>query len=156
MSVVTRAASKLKFQTGDTPTQADFEDLHDSIPSFGVKSYVALLTQSGTDAPVATVLENTLGGTVVWTRDSAGVYIGTLASAFTENKTYITGMIDWASATTFIPISDGAGIIGYYTLDRLDVNSIRIQIFNNSFASVDLGSLIGSSIFYLPKIEVYP
>ena len=28
--------------------------------------YTALLTQSGTDAPVATVLENTLGGTVTW------------------------------------------------------------------------------------------
>jgi hypothetical protein len=31
MSVVTRAASKLKFQTADAPSQADFEDLHDSI-----------------------------------------------------------------------------------------------------------------------------
>jgi hypothetical protein len=30
MAIVTRAASKLKFQTGDIPSQADFEDLHDS------------------------------------------------------------------------------------------------------------------------------
>ena len=51
--------------------------------------YTALLTQSGTDAPVATVLENTLGGTVVWTRDSAGFYNGTLNGAFTANKTIL-------------------------------------------------------------------
>ena len=50
--------------------------------------YVALLSQSGTDAPVATVLENTLGGAVVWTREGGGEYVGTLASAFTENKTW--------------------------------------------------------------------
>ncbi len=48
----------------------------------GVKVYRALLTQTGTDAPVATVLENTLGGTVVWTRDDTGLYTGTLAGAF--------------------------------------------------------------------------
>lgn len=49
--------------------------------------YVALLTQTGTDAPVATVLENTLGGTVVWTRSDIGVYLGTLANTFTDAKT---------------------------------------------------------------------
>lgn len=31
MSQVTRANSKLKFQTADVPSQADFEDLHDSV-----------------------------------------------------------------------------------------------------------------------------
>jgi len=52
--------------------------------------YTALLTQSGTDAPVATVLQNTLGGTVVWTRESIGEYRGKLENVFTENKTFIT------------------------------------------------------------------
>lgn len=51
--------------------------------------YTALLTQSGTDAPVATVLENTLGGTVVWSYLSTGSYIGTLTGAFTDNKTIV-------------------------------------------------------------------
>ena len=50
------------------------------------KVYTALLSQTGTNAPVATVLENTLGGTVVWTRTSLGTYTGTLAGAFTLNK----------------------------------------------------------------------
>lgn len=53
----------------------------------GTKLYVALLTQTGTDAPVATVLVNTLGETVVWTRNNTGDYIGTLAGVFTMGKT---------------------------------------------------------------------
>lgn len=51
--------------------------------------YTALLSQSGTDAPVATVLENTLGGTVVWTYAETGVYTATLAGAFPTSKTGI-------------------------------------------------------------------
>jgi hypothetical protein len=52
------------------------------------KVYTALISQSGTNAPVATVLENTLGGTVVWSRLSAGGYNGTLsAGVFTAYKT---------------------------------------------------------------------
>lgn len=56
---------------------------------FGSKKYVALLTQTGTAAPTATVLDNTLGGTLVWTYDSVGTYIGTLTGAFTLDKTSV-------------------------------------------------------------------
>lgn len=55
----------------------------------GTKMYLALLTQSGTDAPVATVLVNTLGGTLVWSRVNAGNYEGTLSGVFLETKTVI-------------------------------------------------------------------
>jgi len=54
------------------------------------KVYTALLTQTGTNDPVATVLENTLGGDVVWTRSSDGVYVGTLLNAFSETRTFVT------------------------------------------------------------------
>lgn len=54
-----------------------------------VKAYRALLTQSSTSAPSATVLENSLGGTVVWTRTNAGQYSGTLSGAFPASKTFI-------------------------------------------------------------------
>ena len=50
------------------------------IPSY--KVYRALLTQTGTSAPTAIVLENTLGGTPVWSRGTAGVYELTLTGAF--------------------------------------------------------------------------
>ena len=56
-------------------------------PSY--KVYTALLTQSGTNAPVATVLENTLGGDVVWTRGAVGYYIATSVGLFTNNKTSV-------------------------------------------------------------------
>ena len=51
------------------------------------KVYTALLVQSGTNAPVATVLENTLGGTIVWSRNGAGDYSATLTGGFILNKT---------------------------------------------------------------------
>ena len=54
----------------------------------GYRSYTALLTQSGTDAPVATVLENTIGN-IVWTRDFVGQYTGTLIGAFPLDKSFI-------------------------------------------------------------------
>ena len=47
------------------------------------KVYTALLTQSGMDAPVATVLENTLGD-IIWTRQGEGSYFGTLLGLFSN------------------------------------------------------------------------
>lgn len=76
------------FKIGDGETA--WADLLAYSTPTGVKTYRALLTQTGTDAPVATVLENTLGGTVVWTRDDLGTYLGTLADAFTANKTALS------------------------------------------------------------------
>ena len=49
--------------------------------SLGYTLYTALLTQTGTNAPVATVLQNTTGGTLTWTRQSAGNYTVTASSA---------------------------------------------------------------------------
>jgi hypothetical protein len=51
------------------------------------KKYVALLTQTSTSAPTATVLDNTIGS-IVWTRSSAGTYVGTLTGAFIASKTW--------------------------------------------------------------------
>ena len=65
------------------------------IPSGGgsepaYKVYTALLTQTGTDAPVATVLENTLGYDIVWSRLNAGGYTATATEFAIEdfNKFY--------------------------------------------------------------------
>ncbi len=51
------------------------------------KVYRAILNQSSTNAPVATVLENTLGAIPVWSYDGIGVYSLTLAGAFPQLKT---------------------------------------------------------------------
>jgi len=57
---------------------------------FGYKEYVALLTQTGTSAPVATVLNKNAPnylGDVVWTRNDIGDYTGTLTNSFNADKT---------------------------------------------------------------------
>lgn len=76
-------------QSGATvkATAQDVADLAPA-PSPSYLVYTALLSQSGTNAPVATVLENTLGGTVVWTYSSTGNYQATLAGAFPANKVF--------------------------------------------------------------------
>ena len=48
-----------------------------------------MLSQSGTDAPTATVLENTLGVDVSFTYFLAGNYFINAIVAFTGNKTYV-------------------------------------------------------------------
>ena len=57
---------------------------------FGYKEYAAILTQTGTSAPVATVLNskspNYLGD-IIWTRNDIGDYTGTLNNSFKDGKT---------------------------------------------------------------------
>ncbi len=55
-----------------------------------VKAYRAILNQTGTAAPVPTVIENTLGGAVVWAYEGPGIYSGTLSGAFPANKVFAT------------------------------------------------------------------
>lgn len=57
--------------------------------SVAVKTYRALVSQATTAAPTATVLENSLGGTVVWARSSTGTYTATLTGAFTSAKNFL-------------------------------------------------------------------
>ena len=68
------------------------------------KVYTALLSQSGTDAPVATILENTLGGIPTFTYDGVGVYTITLTGLLTANKrtfnVFTTRLIDGANGET--------------------------------------------------------
>jgi hypothetical protein len=67
------------------------------------KVYSALITQIGTDAPTATVLQNTLGVTMTWSRVAEGVYKVTASSGiFLEAKTWtIINNINIASAGYF-------------------------------------------------------
>jgi hypothetical protein len=48
-------------------------------------SYVASLTQSSTDDPVANVLQNDLGAPIVWSRISGGDYVGDFTNGFGTN-----------------------------------------------------------------------
>jgi len=58
----------------------------DILPTY--TKYIALISQSSTSAPTVIEIENTIGP-IIWTRASVGIYLGTLAGAFTLNKTYV-------------------------------------------------------------------
>lgn len=115
-------------------------------PSY--KVYTALVMQSGTSAPVATVLENTLGGTVVWTRDSQGVYAATLAGAFTVGKTAPYMLNQWAGA--------GVGLLtgvpqSVFLAGGEDGNAVWVKTMNAAGNDVADDNLYGAII----EIRVY-
>lgn len=80
----------------------------DSVVSAGLgyTAYAALISQSGTNAPTATVLKNNTGHTYTWARTGSGTYTITAnGNAFTNNKTVVfnnnglsTGSFGFASA----------------------------------------------------------
>ena len=90
------------------------------------KIYTVLLNQSGTSAPVATILQNTLSGTPVWTRTGAGSYTCTLASEFTINKTVIFTGQNYNNigleCTYAYPYGDGDAV-GIETIDGTNLSS---------------------------------
>ena len=113
------------------------------------KVYTALLTQSGTDAPVATVLENTLGGTVVWTRAGVGEYIGTLAGAFPLNKCSIGNGDGDSGVIMYTDIINQQILM----LSRVSVNTIKLTQFDSYFLAAATDGIASA----VPvEIKVYP
>jgi hypothetical protein len=111
------------------------------------KSYVALLSQTASGAPTATVLENTLGVTVTYSYNSSGDYGLTATGALTANKTFVTignpttlsqvGSVQMY-ATSAIP--DGSG------------NDVSIIVYETSTAVFTDDILVNTPI----EIRVYP
>jgi len=102
------------------------------------KIYTALLSQSGTSAPTATVLGTNEIGSIVWTRSSTGVYVGTLTGAFTSNKiwlicqkgdgsgSFVNGLLSSTSANTVsLSVTDNAGSV----TDNFTNMSIEIRVY---------------------------
>jgi hypothetical protein len=102
------------------------------------KVYTALLSQTGTNAPVATVLENTLGGTVVWSRVDTGMYLATLTGAFTGNKTvafFQSGYSNPGAPTMYSSYKDSDNAVRLYSLstgfyaDQILSGQIEIRVY---------------------------
>lgn len=107
-------------------------------PARPYKVYTALLSQFGTDAPVAIVLENTIG-TIVWTRFNEGEYRGTLIGAFTNcwtiiNVNNVNNNGDFAYAkimrqsinvVVIVTVTDGVVTDG-----MLESTEIEIRVYN--------------------------
>jgi hypothetical protein len=145
MSLVTREGK------GSKLTIAEMDGNLTYLESIGrpYKVYTALLTQEGENAPVATVLENTLDEDITYQYNGAGNYsILTPNNTFTANKTYSVlqlwaddgvsprlGFIGWASTNElYITLTDTNG----NTADTLGNNqnpvyfltSIEIRVYN--------------------------
>jgi hypothetical protein len=104
------------------------QDIIDSVkvgPSYLI--YTALITQTGTAAPTAVVLENTIGN-IVWTRADTGDYRATLAGAFPLNKTgLLVGPVDF--------IGGAATALGEESSDN--INMIALRVLDNFGNNID-------------------
>lgn len=102
----------------------------------GYKVYTALVSQSGTSDPTATVLENQVGS-IVWARTGLGAYTATLSGAFTSGKTFIiNGM-------------NGDGLT--FNCFRSDNNTVTLKCYlTSSGGSTDVFSSLSV------EIRVYP
>ena len=77
------------------------EFVENKISDTGYKVYTALLTQSKTDAPVAMVLENTLGEDIVWKYEGTGQYSASVPN-FVQEKVLIFYGAGTAGANTYV------------------------------------------------------
>lgn len=99
----------------------------DLIPEIPYKVYTALLSQTSTNAPVATILENTLGGTVVFSYSGVGSYVATLTGVFILNKT-------WCSITSTAS-ADVTVTAGRSSDNTVNINSFLSGTLTNSIMS---------------------
>lgn len=100
------------------------------------KVYTALMTQGGTNPPVATVLENTLGGNITWSYNDVGFYSATLTGAFLLNKT-----------TSTISVTNGDT-----SLCIVRVNDNQVDLTSRDFSNVPGNGIINNCTL---EIRVY-
>lgn len=103
----------------------------------GTKFYRVLLSQSGTSAPTAAILQNTLGVDPVLTRANAGEYLLTAAGKFpTKLKTFVrpgslgsaTAMqCFWNDANSIVINTPNTADV--FTDDLLDATAFEIIVF---------------------------
>jgi hypothetical protein len=106
-------------------------DVMGTLPAYKVCS--AILSQSGTNPPVATILENTLGVTPTWYYDSQGNYRAEALGVFTLGKTVIVpGVINFTALNNNTPA----------TVDEVFIETIDSMIgpndglLNNTFIEI--------------------
>jgi hypothetical protein len=97
--------------------------------------YKAIITQTGTAAPVATILENTLKTNVIWTRSGVGVYKGSLEGGEFNASTFVLATIASPGAflvygTTvnsdiIVSTKDAAGV----AVDLVGTAYIEVQVY---------------------------
>jgi hypothetical protein len=97
------------------------------------KVYTALLTQTGASAPIATILENTLGFTPVWETDSAG-WFKTNSTFFTDKTVVFLGAPYPNSNPTVITLAGGRSPSsgGSVIIQSRENGALADNIFSNT------------------------
>ena len=99
------------------------------------KVYTALLSQSGTSAPVATVLENTLNGNVTFSFISTGIYEITIPVQVNYNKVFILCPSSFRNKN--------AGVFSDVLINLpITTNNFKINVKELNFATNYLNSML--------------
>ncbi len=115
----------------------------------GPKVYVAELSNFGAGevAPVATIMKNTIGD-IVWTRTGVGSYTGTLAGAFTEDKTFLSGQA--------IVVSTLVGATGNWpNAQTINSNNVDTVSLYNYALNLTSGDNLADNMRMFLEIKVY-
>jgi hypothetical protein len=102
--------------------------------------YTALITQEGTDAPEATILENTIG-TITYDYITEGEYTATCTGCFTLGKTIV---IVKASENNYT-----------VKLSALQVDADQINLYTWTIAGAGEDDVMESGTYYWIEIRVY-
>jgi len=102
--------------------------------------YTAFITQTGTAAPVASVLENTIGS-VAWSYYSVGTYLLTKNGAFVSGKTVPDKLESYI---------DDSG--NKYTLERTSANVMTLKTYAAADTSVLANAVLSGQYV---NIQVY-
>lgn len=109
-------------------------------PVVNYRKYIALISQTGTNPPTATILENTLGD-IVFSYVGVGIYDAVLTGQFLADKTWIVaGSAD---------VNAGAGDFATLDIRRFDNDTIKLRTYDNFTGADDM--LVNTSI----EIRVY-
>lgn len=108
-----------------------------------IKIYSAKMYQNGSNAPEATILQNTLGYTPVWTRDNVGRYLLNLTEPINPDKAlafFTGGSSTSISVYAFVEENDifiesgqlqdaGGGVFAFVNGDSLFRGSFILYIY---------------------------
>jgi len=102
------------------------------------KSYIALLSCTNSSTVTANLVFSNLG-TIVWTRNSAGNYTGTLSGAFTIGKTLV-----------FLTLNNGYRV-GLTSTTNITQNTVNIEVFSTTNTSNNIDYIENIAV----EIKVY-
>jgi hypothetical protein len=147
-------SSGLIIDTSNTIAKANVVEVNGDVTS-GVKTYVALFSQSGTSVPTATLLEDTTRGSLgSWSRPFAGKYILTI-TGITQTNTVTQGFGNWeGNAGTYVTISDQSAVLGYLSCYVGQNDELFLEVYDSGWNLVDYSTLLGTTKFPI-DLKIY-